>query len=178
MRSTDPTRRGLGLSLAALSLVGPRPGRAQPAVAPLPPPAGRPILTVSGRLTRPNAGATVVLDRATLEGLGQDGFETSSPWFTGPMRFDGVPMSRLMQAVGAEGTAVRATALNDYTTEIPMADFERFGVLLALRRNGEYMPVRDKGPLFIIYPFDRFPELQTRQYYSRSAWQVAALAIA
>ena len=143
----------------------------------MPLPAGKPMLTIGGHITEPNSGSQVLLDRATLESIGRDSFETATPWYTGKVRFEGVPMSRLMQVVGASGKMVRATALNDYTTDIPMEDFERFGVLLALKRDGEYMPIRDKGPLFIVYPFDKFPELQTHQYYSRSAWQVASLTI-
>jgi hypothetical protein len=42
------------------------------------------------------------------------------------------------------------TALNDYVTEIPAADARKFGVILALKRDGQYMPVSDKGPIFII----------------------------
>ena len=70
-----------------------------------------------------------------------------------------------------------ASSLNDYETKIPMHDFVRFGVLLALKRNGEYMPVREKGPLFIVYPFDSEPELKSQKYYGRSAWQLARLVV-
>lgn len=166
------TRRGLGVLLTSNFL-----NSKINAMDILSIPKEKPILTISGNITWPNLGAQTLLDRSTLESLGQEGFETGTPWYKGKVRFDGVPMTTLMQAVGASGTIVRATALNDYTTDIPIADFERFGVLLATKRNGEYMPVRDKGPLFIVYPFDRFPELQTHQYYSRAAWQVASLTI-
>ena len=49
--------------------------------------------------------------------------------------------------------------------------------MLALKRNGAYMPVRDKGPLFIVYPYDSSPELKHQKYYSRSAWQVAKMIV-
>ena len=70
-----------------------------------------------------------------------------------------------------------ATALNDYETKIPVSDFETFDVLLALKRDGEYMPVRDKGPLFVIYPYDSDPSLKSQKYYSRSAWQLRRLSV-
>jgi hypothetical protein len=82
-----------------------------------------------------------------------------------------------MQTVGASGETVVAAALNDYETKIPMSDFAQFGVLLALKRNGEYMPVREKGPLFIVYPYDSNSELKSQQYYGRSAWQLSRLSI-
>ena len=166
------TRRSLSrllLSVAAASTAR--------VAAALPLPAGKPILTVSGSITRTNLGETATFDRAMLEDLGLVGFETTTPWYTGSVRFDGVRMTRLMDAVGATGISVRAVALNDYTTEIPMSDFEKYGVLLAIKRDGQYMPIRDKGPLFIVYPFDSMADLKSQQYYSRSAWQVAKLAV-
>ena len=142
-----------------------------------PSPRDKTILTVSGKIAKPNAGDHAAFSRAALEALGNDGFETNTPWYDKPVRFDGVKMARLMQAVGAAGTTVTAIALNDYTTEIPISDFAAYGVILALKRNGEYMPVRDKGPLFIVYPYDSASELRAQQYYSRSAWQVAKLVV-
>jgi hypothetical protein len=75
-------------------------------------------------------------------------------------------MAKLMEAVQAQGETVTAVALNDYVTEIPMGDFTRYGVVLALKRNGAYMPVRDKGPLFIVYPYDTDSDLRHRRFYS------------
>ena len=143
----------------------------------LPQPTERPVLTVSGKISVTNKDGAAQFDRPMLEALGTSGFETLTPWYEGPVRFDGVRMDRLMQAVGASGDRVLAYALNDYSTELPMADFARHGVLLALKRNGQYMPVRDKGPLFIVYPFDSDPALRHQRYYSRSAWQLARLVV-
>ncbi len=58
-----------------------------------------------------------------------------------------------------------------------MEDFAKFNVILAIKRNGEYMPVRDKGPLFIVYPYDSKSELKSQTYYGRSAWQLKRLEV-
>jgi hypothetical protein len=141
----------------------------------LPMPTGRPILTVSGKIGESYEDHTARFDRAALEALGTGGFTTTTPWYDGEVRFEGVPMTRLMEAVGATGDVVVATALNDYETKIPVSDFAEFKVLLALKRDGKYMPVHDKGPLFIVYPFDSNPILKNQRYYGRSAWQLARL---
>lgn len=140
-------------------------------------PTGKVILTVTGKIANTNKGDAAVFDRSMLEALGMDGFETATPWYNRPVRFDGVQMQHLMQVVGASGTSVTAVALNNYTTDIPMTDFERYGVLLAMKRDGVDMPVSDKGPLFIVYPYDSEPELKSQLFYSRSAWQVAELIV-
>jgi hypothetical protein len=49
--------------------------------------------------------------------------------------------------------------------------------MLALKRDGQYMPVSDKGPIFIIYPFDSDAALKAQVYYKRSAWQVARIEV-
>ncbi len=45
-------------------------------------------------------------------------------------------------------------------------------VVLALKRNGAYMPVRDKGPIFIVYPFDQDPQFFDQVYMTRAIWQL------
>ena len=166
------TRRGFALSMAAAMgllalpvLAGTEEGT----------PAGKPILTVSGKITA--GSGSVQFDRAALEQMGLVTVETRTPWHTGLVRFEGVPLETLMQKVGANGERVVAVALNDYSGEIPIEDFAKYHVILALKRDGEYMAVRDKGPLFVVYPYDSDPELRSQKFYSRSVWQVKSLLV-
>lgn len=145
--------------------------------APLDLPEGKPILTISGNISATNANGMAQFDRAMLEGLGLQTIETTTPWHTGVVKFEGVSLAKLMKEVGAKGDRAVAVALNDYRSEIPLEDFTKYNVILALKRNGEYMPVRDKGPLFIVYPYDSDSELKSQKYYSRSAWQVTRIEI-
>lgn len=164
----DLTRRQLARSLALalpLATVGARAALAAESKA---------LLTISGKIAAPDG---IRLDREAIEKLGLVSLETTTPWHNGKVKFEGVPMSALLREVGADGTSVQALALNDYSTEIPIDDFKKYGVILALKRDGEYMPVRDKGPLFIVYPYDSDPDLKSQKFYSRSAWQVKALVV-
>lgn len=143
----------------------------------LPKPAGKPLLTLSGNIENTNEEGKAVFDIASLEKLGMVSFQTASPWYNGRTTFTGIPMKTLMAYVGATGSVVKVSALNDYTTVIPLSDFQKYNVILALKINGEYMRVRDKGPLFIVYPYDSKPELNNQVFYSRSAWQVSKMSI-
>lgn len=140
-------------------------------------PAGKVLLTISGHIENTNDGGKAVFDLASLEKLGMVSFQTTSPWYNGRTTFMGISLQKLMDYVGAKGSVVKVTALNDYTTEIPLSDFKKYNVILALKVNGEYMRVRDKGPLFVVYPYDSLPELNNQIYYSRSAWQVSRMSI-
>ena len=92
-------------------------------------------------------------------------------------RFEGVPIASLMAALGAKGSAIRATALNDYAVEIPMEDAVQGRALLAIRMNGEELSPRDKGPIWVIYPYDAGTEFQTEVIYSRSIWQLNRIEV-
>lgn len=144
---------------------------------PLALPTEKPILTISGNIDTTNKDGTAQFDRAMLEALGMETVETTTPWYKGSVRFEGVSLDRLMKRVGAKGSRVTVIALNDYSSDIPMDDFSKYNVILALKRDGNYMPVRDKGPLFIIYPFDSNPDLKSQAFYSRSVWQVAKIVV-
>jgi len=140
-------------------------------------PAGKALLTMTGNIENTTEEGKAVFDLASLEKLGLVTFQTVSPWYNGRTTFTGVPMQKLMDYVGAKGTVVKVTALNDYTTVIPLSDFKKYNAILAVKVNGEYMHIRDKGPLFIVYPYDSIPELNNQIYYSRSAWQVNRMNI-
>jgi hypothetical protein len=140
-------------------------------------PTAEPILIVSGEIARTNGHGVARFDREMLEAIGTTTIRTRTPWHDYVAEFEGVSMQALMEYVGAHGTEVTATALNDYQSTIPMSDFERFEVVLAMKRDGKEMPIRDKGPLFIVYPYDSAAELQSEQYYSRSVWQLKELEV-
>ena len=79
------------------------------------------------------------------------------------VRFDGISLSKLMDLVGAQGKTAKVMALNDYTTEVPVEDFHKFPVIPALKMNGEYMRIRDKGPLLLF-----IPTIVARSYRTKS----------
>jgi hypothetical protein len=144
---------------------------------PLKVPTAEPILEIVGAIQSTNAPGAATFDREMLEGLGLETITTATPWHQGQVRFEGVPLKKLLASIGAQGKTVKAVALNDYVTTIPVDDFAKHGTILALKRDGQYMPVRDKGPLFIIYPYDSDPHLKSQMYYARSAWQVKRLEV-
>ena len=115
----------------------------------IPAPEAKKILTVSGNISRTNSGDTAVFDTPTLEKLGVVRFTTETAWSDNPITFDGVLLSRLLDAIGADSGAstLKITALNDYAIDVPIEDARNWPTILALKADGKYMSVRDKGPL-------------------------------
>ena len=147
----------LGLPLAAQSL---------------PAPEGEPLLTVTGNIGLTNQGDAAVFDQTMLEAMDPVIITTSTIWTEGVQTFTGVPLAQLVELLGAQGEVMMATAINDYTVEIPREDWVENGPVVAFLNNGEPMSIRDKGPLWIIYPYDDNPDYQTEVIYSRSIWQL------
>ena len=144
----------------------------------LPPPKGEVILSVSGRIAATNQGGLARLDRDLLLAWGTDELRTTTPFTDGPATFSGVLVSRLLDILGADGTQLRAQALNDYAVTIPIAELRTYPVLLALDRDGQPLSVRERGPLWVIYPWSEHPELDDRTHRQRSIWQLTALEVA
>ncbi len=135
------------------------------------------ILTVSGKIGIKNTPDSAVFDAALLDTLPQHSFVTATPWFKTPVKFTGPLLRDLLQALKASGSSIKATALNDYKINIPMTDVLKYDVILASQIDGKVISVREKGPLFVIYPFDSAQELKNLTYYSRSIWQLKALSV-
>lgn len=135
------------------------------------------VLTLTGRVRNTNDGANAQFDMPMLERLPQASFSTRTPWYGQARQFTGPLVRDVLRAAGAQGSVLRARALNDYRVDIPFDDVQRFDVIVARLIDGAPMPVRDKGPLFVIYPFDAQPELRNAVYYSRSAWQLRSIEV-
>ncbi|MCB2016520.1 MAG: hypothetical protein KDF54_03240 [Hydrogenophaga sp.] len=143
----------------------------------LDPPKERPILTISGMIAVKNAGDVARFDMKMIEALPQHSFTTSTPWFNKPVKFSGPLLADVLAMVKAGGTTISAVAINDYKITIPAEDAAKFKVILANQIDDKPIPVREKGPLFVIYPFDSSADLRTSTYYERSIWQLKALDI-
>jgi len=140
-------------------------------------PAGKVILTVSGKIAEKNTATAADFDLAMLEKLPQKTFTTNTPWDKNPIKFTGPLLRDVLAATKASGTQIKAVAVNDYATTIPLADTKQFDMVLAHKMNDQPIPSRTKGPLFIVYPFDSKPELKAKMYEDRSPWQVRTLNI-
>ncbi|MEZ5935143.1 MAG: molybdopterin-dependent oxidoreductase [Alphaproteobacteria bacterium] len=138
-------------------------------------PKGAVILRVLGDIEHTNQDAAAVFDRDMIEALGMETLVTTTPWTDGEVTFEGVRATRLLEQLGEHGRHVLARALNDYTVEIPADDLEAKDLFLALKMDGRYLRVRDKGPIWAIYPFSRRPELNTPVYHNRAIWQLQQL---
>lgn len=143
----------------------------------LPAPVGPVVLTVTGKISETTGPGVAEFDMAALEALPGRVTRTETPWTKGQTTFEGPLGSALLDRVGAAGTSLHVVALNDYAVDVPIEDLRKWPVILAVKKDGKPMPVRDKGPIFIIYPFDLDGSLRNEKVFSRSAWQVKSIEV-
>jgi hypothetical protein len=132
------------------------------------------VLTVDGKTAN---GTTFRFTRDDLVRLGAKRVSTHTPWIDGVVNFDGVLARDLMTLVGATGEEATIFALDDYQADVPLSDFTQYDAIFAYAMNGRPLTVEEKGPLFLIYPYDSNPRLATQTYYARSVWQIVRINI-
>lgn len=150
------------------------PGDAPPAAS------GDIVLAVSGMLDDVPAGGSAALDLAALEALGVVQYEVDDRTATGEVAmFSGVLLEDLLDALGVsdDATTLRATALDDYSVEIPMTDVRSYPVLIATAMNGQRMAVENYGPTRVIYPTHAY-DLPSTTYDPRLIWQLKSIEVA
>lgn len=124
-------------------------------------------------------GAPLHLDLADLDAMPQESFVTGTLWTEGETRFSGVPLAVLLDraGIGDDATRIALVALNDYKVEIPLEEIEDTRPIVATRMDGKVMAVRDKGPYWLVYPYDEDTRYRTEAIYARSIWQLGQLRV-
>jgi hypothetical protein len=122
-------------------------------------------------------GQVTPFDRSSLEAMRQATYRTSTIWTDGVREFRGVPLNEVLRAVGVTSGKVVFVATNDYSAEMPVEEVTADVPLLALTIDGHPMTLRDKGPVWVVFPYDQSTEYQSEVVYSRSVWQMVRIEV-
>lgn len=102
---------------------------------------------------------------------------TQTPWTDGTLTFRGAPLEAVLALAGIDDGWVNARGLNNYSINVPVDQALAAKAFLAVHMNGELMRIKDKGPFWIVFPWDEHPELLTREIRTWSVWQLQALSV-
>ncbi|MDX5414196.1 MAG: oxidoreductase [Rhodobacterales bacterium] len=114
---------------------------------------------------------------ADLMALPQISFTTSTIWTNAEAEFSGPSLAAVLAAAGAGDGDLRMTAVNDYKVDMPRGRVEDSAPIVANRIDGAPFGIRDKGPLWLVFPFDSDARFQTEEVYSFSIWQLTQIQI-
>lgn len=135
------------------------------------------ILDVTGQIAQTNEAGHALFDRAMLEKMGMETVKTTTDWTDGVTVFEGIRFDKLLESLGATGTTLAMTALNDYQVELDLDEIRRIPVILAMSMNGKPLNIRDKGPLWVVYPRDEYPEVASGAHNWKWIWQLKAVDV-
>ncbi len=139
------------------------------------------LLTVSGRIARTNSPdhKVYVFSFADLQKLDNTHITSTTTW-EGKAEFDGPRVRDILKAVGAasDATEVAVVAIDGYVKSIPIEDFKKWEVIAAHTQNGKRLTVETKGPLWIMYPNDKYPEdLRNHVTNTKLVWALTGLVV-
>ena len=115
-----------------------------------------------------------------LDALEQIAFETRNPYIDGSSLFSGPSLELIVDQAGytdLEKGFITLSAINDYQVRLPVSDFRSYNIILATRRDHNKMSLRDKGPIWVMYPMSDHRELQDPLYDGRLVWQLQSLQV-
>lgn len=145
---------------------------------PIPLPAGRPLLTVSGNIQTVNQGNLLVFDLPTLEAIGQVEYTVPDPFKGRDVTYRGVLMRDLIALwqVKENAQILEIEGLNDYKVDAPLATFVEYPVILAFQADGVYMKVEDKGPGMIVFPYHAY-QFERPLHDNYWVWQIEKITV-
>ena len=115
---------------------------------------------------------------ADLLSMEQTTIVTKNDYVDEATEFRGPSLRYILEDMDVERDAtLKMVALNDFSSEVPAADAFDCDLILAVFREGEPMSVREKGPIWIIYPMDEHPELRDEIYNDRLVWQLKTILV-
>ncbi|OOF09732.1 hypothetical protein BZG82_09980 [Salinivibrio sp. PR5] len=116
---------------------------------------------------------SVRFNRQALEALPSAQITTQTPFTQGEQRFEGVALSTVLDAAGmGECADLTLSAMNRYQAILSADMVARYQPVIAMKRNGQAMTLRTLGPLWLVFPLDQYPAIQTDRFYSAMVWQL------
>ncbi|GGY13024.1 molybdopterin-dependent oxidoreductase [Paludibacterium paludis] len=124
----------------------------------------------------PSVTGHILLDERNARALGVATITTATQWTAAAHRWSGLPLSTLLDRYGRMARHVRVRALNDYEVSIPAEEIRRYAPVLATQMDSRPIAVRDKGPVILVWPFDRYEAVNQRQrYHDWAVWHVSEI---
>ncbi|EGA71185.1 hypothetical protein VISI1226_06673 [Vibrio sinaloensis DSM 21326] len=105
-------------------------------------------------------------------------FETKLPWLDKSALFTGFKASDLLNYYRIDDAfSVSFVALNDYASSSRVEDLLQYQPIIAYQMDGEKMKVRNKGPYWLVFDLDKYPEIDNAGYHSQMVWQIDEIMI-
>lgn len=131
------------------------------------------VLTVSGLVDQGKHQFSF----ADLKAMPNYQVKTETIWTDQEHTYTAISVAQLLAQLEAKGETLRFIALNDYAIEVPVNVLVEHNAFIAFEQDGKPMRIRDKGPLWVLYPFSDQPQINTPFYQAHCAWQLKTIEV-
>lgn len=136
------------------------------------------LLEIEG-LVKPNSprGSHVFSEQDFLK-LDTVKLVTATAW-TPKSEFIGPELSTVLAAAGVapNATEMRFYAIDAYEITIPISDITKYRPVMAHTQDGERLKIPTRGPVFLVYPRDQYPELTAIKGQAQFVWMVCKIIV-
>lgn len=136
------------------------------------------LLSITGRVKGNSPDGAFRFSEQEFLKLETTTLSTATAW-TPKSQFVGPELSTVLAAAGAVPNAkeMRFYAIDAYEITIPMADIAKFHPVMAHTQNGTRLQIVTRGPVFLVYPRDQYPELTAIKGQAQFVWMVCKIDV-
>lgn len=131
------------------------------------------ILTVNSGVD----GRSVSFTYEELLALPQTEFRTGTIWTSDVDSYAGPSLAAVLDAAEMPHDDLRIYAINDYNVEFPADRISADAPVLAVQVNGNPFSIREKGPIWLLFPFDDDDNYRTEDHFALSVWQLQQIDV-
>lgn len=122
-------------------------------------------------------GSSVAFDRPKLDALPQHEFTTSTIWTAGQREYSGPSLHDILATAGVSGGTIHLVAENGYEVSMAWEEIEKTVPIVASKIDGAPFSLREKGPLWVVFPYDQDSRYRTEAIYALSIWQLTEVHV-
>ncbi|WP_254868912.1 molybdopterin-dependent oxidoreductase [Vibrio hepatarius] len=105
-------------------------------------------------------------------------FHTQLPWFEEEQTFTGFRVADLLEQYGIDDyTSVWFIGLNDYSSITTKENIIQYDPIVTYEMDGESIPVRKKGPFWLMFNLSKYPELDKVEFHAQMVWQLKEIVV-
>ncbi|KPU89212.1 hypothetical protein APR50_33935 [Variovorax paradoxus] len=136
------------------------------------------LLEIAGAVKPNSPRGSFLFSEKDLLNLKAVKLTTATAW-TPRSEFIGPELSTVLEAAGVPATAkeMRFYAIDAYEITIPTTDLVKYRPVMAHTQNGERLMVATRGPVFLVYPRDQYPELTAIKGQAQFVWMVCKIVV-
>lgn len=135
-------------------------------------------LLISGQIALTNSEEGFSITLADIKSMIGTTYVVNDPWM-GENFYQGVKLIDLLEYVGypANAEEIVLVCSDDKEFVVKVEDAEKYPIMLAYATRGRDLPKNQGGPLKLVYPINKYPEIEETYPSDDWAWYIVELRV-